>query len=68
MFSENENDVSMYGDSDDSNVYSIQRGCSMQRLYVVCCQFHLSWRQLSPLYLGPHLSSRFVCIVLNAGD
>ena len=37
MFSENENDVSMYGDSDDSNVYSIQRGCSMQRLYVGCC-------------------------------
>ena len=35
--SKTKGDVSMYGDSDDSNVYSIQRGCSMQRLYVGCC-------------------------------
>ena len=73
MFSENENDVSLYGDSDDSNVHSIQRGCSMQRLYVGCCDVP---PELAPIVSpvsqplerqgansGRCLSSRLVCIV-----
>ena len=71
--SKTKGDVSMYGDSDDSNVYSIQQGCPMQRLYVGCCDVP---PELAPIVSpvsqplerqgansGRCLNSRLVCIV-----